>query len=383
MARFDLLTCFRQGNCSIDEWYNAVQAQENLAKYPPETAKILHRDIFWFFLKDDDFVSRTINDGSIDLDKFPASRVQQLVKTLESSKATARHIKQVSGEPQATLINLLRHQRTEIPPNHNKKKRSQTKPRPNNNRPHRQEHYQNQVSLKKKGDQRPVPSSNPNRCSNCGDTAHHKGFTCPTKKYQCKACHKFGHFTSQCSQRKQQSHYKHRQPKAHQIQADEMYDNVHTHASEDSSSNNSFCLQVKMKCKQDGAKKVPRPIHLITNIVYRLKQYHARNQYLRARIDTCADVNLMPVSVYRSLYHDHDLKKLTPSTLKTGTYMTDVQILGSCTIYLLHLDSKKLQEAIFYIAANEGSVLLSCKTSLALGLIQPRLRLDYLPPRQA
>ena len=52
-ARFDLLTSFRQGNHSVDKWYNAIQVQVNLAKYPPETAKILHRDIFWFFLKDE------------------------------------------------------------------------------------------------------------------------------------------------------------------------------------------------------------------------------------------------------------------------------------------------------------------------------------------
>ena len=32
----------------MDEWYNAVQAQVNLAKYPPETAKILHHDISGF-----------------------------------------------------------------------------------------------------------------------------------------------------------------------------------------------------------------------------------------------------------------------------------------------------------------------------------------------
>ena len=69
-ARFNLLTSFCQGNCSIDEWYNAVYAQVNLARYPPETAKILHRDIFWFFLRDEDFVSRTISDGSVDLNKF-------------------------------------------------------------------------------------------------------------------------------------------------------------------------------------------------------------------------------------------------------------------------------------------------------------------------
>ena len=30
---------------------------------------------------------------------------------------------------------------------------------------------------------------------------------------------------------------------------------------------------------------------------------------------------------------------------------------------------------------NDGSVLLLCKTTLLLGLIQPRSRLDYLPPR--
>ena len=121
-ARLDLLTSFHQGNCSIDKWYNAIQAKVNLARYPPETAKILHRDIFWFFLQDEDFVSRTISDGSVDLDKIPASRVCQLAKKLESSKATARHIKQVSGEPQAAQINLLHHQRTELPQHRYKKK---------------------------------------------------------------------------------------------------------------------------------------------------------------------------------------------------------------------------------------------------------------------
>ena len=106
-ARFDLLTSFRQGDHSVDEWYNAVQNQINLARYPQETAKILQRDIFWFFLKDEDFVSCTINDSNIDLDKFPASKVRQMAKKLESSKSTAKHIKQVSCEAQATQVNLL------------------------------------------------------------------------------------------------------------------------------------------------------------------------------------------------------------------------------------------------------------------------------------
>ena len=213
-ARFDLLMSFRQGNCSVDEWYNAIQAQVNLAKYPPETAKILHRDIFWFFLKDEDFVSRTISDGSIDLDKFPASRVCQLAKKLESSKATARHINRVSREPQVTQINLLHHQRTELPQHRYKKKRPHTKPRLGNNKPHRNDQYHSQIQYKNKGNHklptsnRSPPLNNFNRCSKCGDTTHHEGFTCPAKKYQCKACHKFGHFTHQCFQRKQHSQHK-------------------------------------------------------------------------------------------------------------------------------------------------------------------------------
>ena len=75
-AQFDLLTSLCQGNKSVDELCNAVQAQINLTKYPPETAKILHQNIFWFFLQDEDFVSITITEGSVDLDKFPASRVR-------------------------------------------------------------------------------------------------------------------------------------------------------------------------------------------------------------------------------------------------------------------------------------------------------------------
>ena len=72
-VRFDLLTSFQQGNMSVDQWYNALKTQAALGKYHPETATIFHRDIFWFVLKDEEFVSKTINDSNIDLDKFPTS----------------------------------------------------------------------------------------------------------------------------------------------------------------------------------------------------------------------------------------------------------------------------------------------------------------------
>ena len=171
----------------------------------------------------------------------------------------------------------------------------------------------------------------------------------------------------------------------HQLQAGAMY--IHNSASydhmdDDSTANDSFCLQVKIKCNQTKEQRVPRPTHLLTNLAYRLQPHHYRNLYLRARLDTCANVNLMPASIYQLIFSDPNMKKLGPSKLQVGTYTTNmVKIIGSCTFHLVHPDTKRLLETTFYMVMNDGSVLLSCKTTLLLGLIQPRSRLDYLPPR--
>ena len=70
---------------------------------------------------------------------------------------------------------------------------------------------------------------------------------------------------------------------------------------------------------------------------------------MRARLDTCADVNTMPASVHRWMFKDLKMKKLAPSELEIGTYTTDtVKIVGSCSFYLVHPDSKKLVEATFH-----------------------------------
>ena len=60
------------------------------------------------------------------------------------------------------------------------------------------------------------------------------------------------------------------------------------------------------------------------------------------------------------------MEKLILNKLQIGTYTNDtVKIVGTCKLYLVHLDTKKLIETIFYVATNDGSVLLSCKSTLA------------------
>ena len=368
-ARFDLLTSFRQGDKSVDEWFNAVQKQINLCKYPPEIASILQRDIFWFYLKDEEFVSKTLNEGCADLEQYPASKVHQLAKKLESSKATARHIKQATSNVQAAQINLLQHQRTELA--HKKKKGHK-----------RKQHFKSKDGKppQKKLFNPSEAHSSSDRCSKCGDTKHAKGFACPAKKYLCKACKKYGHFTSLCFS-KQKSRTKH---SAYQITAEEMENNSDSENDEDddSTSDDSFVLyQVKAVINQ-AKSKVPKKTHLIANIPYRIKQHQAHHKYLRVCLDTCADVNIMPRSVYQMMFNDPEVKHLAENDISLGVY-TDhqVNILGKCEFYMLHPDTKKPHAVTFYVASNEGSVLLSCTTLLALDLIQTRPRLDYLPPR--
>ena len=254
------------------------------------------------------------------------------------------------------------------------------KPKQVNHKHQGNEGFQPQAQPKKRFDTKGVHNDK-SRCSKCGDTIHLEGFQCLAKKYLCKACHKFGHFTSMCYQKKQ-APSKYRKPKAHQLKAGAGHvqgSAPYDHSDDDSTSENSFCLQIKIKWKQAKEHRVPKATHFITNLAYRLEPHQHRNLYLRARLVTCANVNLMPASMYQLVFKDPDMQKLTPSNLQVGTYTTDsVKIVGSCKFYLVHLDTKKLLETTFYVAMNDGSVLLSCKTTLLLGLIQPRSRLDYL-----
>ena len=320
-AHFTLLTSFHQGNGNVDEWYNAVQAQVSLAKYLPETAKILHRDIFCFFMKDEDFVTNTINEGNVDIQKFPASKVRQLAKKMESSKATAKHIRQVAGYLPVAQIQLMQHQCMELlSRNHtNRKKTAKWK---------LQSHRPTELQMSRKPLDLWKLETQSDRCTRCGDTIQAKGFQCPVRKFQCKVCHKFGHFTTVCYQKNQQmsSSFKSRKPKAQQLQAGSLYthQDADSNGSELSDTDESFCIQMKVQRTHSTYPHVPKSVYLMTNLAYHLQLHHKQNQYLRARLDTCADVNLMPMAVYQLMFKDPNLRKLTPSTMEIETYTNDV-----------------------------------------------------------
>ena len=159
---------------------------------------------------------------------------------------------------------------------------------------------------------------NPRKITKCGDLQHIEGFRCPASKHPCRNCHKYGHFHSLCY--KKREIFKHirylepRSPKAHQLQIGSVYmlDSICSQPEDLSSSEDSFCLQLKVKCTQVET-KTPAPQHLITNFAYKLKPHQKKIQYLRARLDTSAGINIMPASIYKLVLMIQIVQSLLPA----------------------------------------------------------------------
>ena len=136
---------------------------------------------------------------------------------------------------------------------------------------------------------------------------------------------------------------------------------------------------MKLQSKKTDT-NAPAPQHLFTNLEVKVKPHKNKTKFLHARLDTCADVNIMPCSVYQLLFKDPDCTKFPPSDLQFGTYTNNiVKLIGACELYVVHPSTKSIEAVTFFEVYNEESVLISC-TGLALGLIKPHASLDHLPP---
>ena len=59
--------------------------------------------------------------------------------------------------------------------------------------------------------------------------------------------------------------------------------------------------------------KFKAPQHLVTNLAHKLNPMKKNTQYLRARIDTCAEANIIPLSVYKLILGILIVKSLHPA----------------------------------------------------------------------
>ena len=127
-----------------------------------------------------------------------------------------------------------------------------------------------------------------------------------------------------CATKKNESYKKRpRSPKAYQLTSGRLpaQDNSVYRNSIDSSSSKdeSFCLQMNVQAIQAND-KYPALKHLFTNLEFKVKLHKNKTKFLQARIDTCTDVNIMPVSIYKYLFKDPDCANIAPSDLQLGKY---------------------------------------------------------------
>ena len=85
--------------------------------------------------------------------------------------------------------------------------------------------------------------------------------------------------------------------------------------------------------------------------------------------------------MYKLIFKDPDCKQLAPSIkVAIRTYTTDkINIVGSCSLLVVHPDTSSLKQVTLYVTSHEGSVVLSCETSLRISLIHLPSNFDQIP----
>ena len=225
-------------------------------------------------MKDEDFVTKTINKGNVDIQKFPASKVWQLAKKMESSKATTKHIRQVTGDLLVAHIQLIWHQHAQLPArNYPRRKQTSTM------RKKPQNHKSPEIPTPRKPSDLQKPDAHSDKCTRCGDTLHVKGFQCPARKFQCKICHKFGHFTTVHYQKSQQPSSSFKTKKTQGIAT----------SSEGPYTPTMMLIEVDLTHQilkipsvyrwrytktQISHPEVPKPVYLMANLSYHLQEHH-------------------------------------------------------------------------------------------------------------
>ena len=133
--------------------------------------------------------------------------------------------------------------------------------------------------------------------------------------------------------------------------------------------------QIKVCAKVNQVKEpheptVDKKIVMVT-VPYTRNQNEEAKDCLRMRVDTYADINIMPLSMYQTIFNDPKKEKLLPTGIQVTMYNdSTLNLIGRCMLYLQHPKTQEKVMATVYVTQEEGSVLLSCSTSLKLEVIQ-------------
>ena len=331
-----------------DVWYQRVQAQLTPCGYSPEMEAIQLRDNFVLKLTDQEMAGKISSEIKKHGDAYTVNQALEKACELQQNKAANTFLQQtVKYEPIESQVLAMGSQRTEMATTKSNKWR-------NNRR---------QVPTKQ------AEQSNNRRewkCKRCGGQ-HQKPRECPAANKNCHKCGKNGHFARACLGK----NFKHRIQSLQAEQEIDMAEYEENPAVRYQASQIKVCARVnQVKEPQEPEPPVDKKIVMVT-IPYAETPNAEPKDCLRMRVDTCADINIMPLSVYQTIFDDVTKQKLLPTGIQVTTYNdSTLDLIGRCTLYLQHPNKSEKVAATFYVTQDEGSVLLSCSTSLKLEVIE-------------
>ena len=205
-SRSDLWHNTKQGNMTLDDFYNKIERLCDLCSFSPEEYKAFHRDAFLFNLSNQgttQWVIEQLSKEDANPSKLSPQHIKNLAKTIEQNRATGQYLSTNANTGENASINLLRHQHTRISEKKyqkpNKSKHSQFNQQEQSPQPNKKSCSQwNDNDESDNKDHKNKKKFKSDDCTQCGNYKQKEGFRCPASQYKCKICSKMGHFPKIC-----------------------------------------------------------------------------------------------------------------------------------------------------------------------------------------
>ena len=365
-ARLELMCMKQDTQEKLISWFERVQAQILLCKYDKKTAELLLCDTFVLKMSDREMAGKIVTEvENKKEDKYTYKDALEKARALDNNKKSGKLLDGItpSWDNQVLAMHAKDH--------HGRPQRSSQWEKGRKYRPQSSKNYPSDRQVKE-------------TCIRCGGPRHANiNKECPALGKSCIKCGVKGHYAKVCRKGSKKQSDSNRAQQV-QVQVPSAIEpKFHTDQRMQLTNQQIKICPEKKQCNQVkdrvGREEDEKKLILVT-LPYSLHPSRKCKQSLRMRVDTCADVNMMPKGVYQELFSDIGLEKITPTHVSVSTYTDEaIQILGKCDLYFPHPVSKKKIKATFYVTSGEGSVLLSCATTFKLDLISVRPRLNEVP----
>ena len=326
-SRSDLWHNTKQGNMTLDDFYNKIERLCDLCSFSPKEHKAFHRDAFLFNLSNQGmtWVIEQLSKENPNPSHFSPQYIKNLAKTIEQNRATGWYLSTNANTGANASVNLLHHQRTQATQKKYQKPKGSKKcnwlnEQQQSSQPHKKSHP---LWKDNKGNQN-LKSNND--CTWCGDFKHKGKSRCPTSRHKCKICSRIGHFPKMCFFKdKKQQHIQlvqaHDDQTALQMSDDSFHDAHEEYMPSDDDFVHNYMICVYKTSLQSEKCKNSQFQWIRHFVKVKLKPHHTHAVYMHAYVDTGADVNLMPRDMYIKLYNDANLKHLQPGDIKLGVWV--------------------------------------------------------------